>query len=634
MLNLPKSITLKQIRLTDDWLAELVARVYDAEWPVIAWAVIERPAGRLDVVGLALRRPLGRDLVIAEDVPGFRGYRSGAARLKVRSDQDLHHLAGHARLASPAPMAAPAEQSEALAVAESAPFAGQNLAASEPMAGPPVDLELRLKAWFSAFEAGLSRLAVRPYVRRKLIRAATPVELRDGWCLWTLTAFLQPVGEALVEGHWVDRLMPFDDWVRTVATLDNFRLALYDIRRFSQASYLNLQAAARAAVLHAGPPTTVSESVMTVAEQRLRAWSQDFITGLSQLKLPGYLRSRLRQAATPLTPAGVPGLLCPQVFMLADETNVSTDWTTRLLNFEDWVRRVAAIESFRDVFYQLGRVGARSYDLLLVRARDYLANLAATPPPGETTGAESRRATESTADLIDAAELQLLTLIGAEWDCRQQPILEHWRHTVEASADGRRPEHVLARLVDLRLVATQVVSGYRGNPPQLLSLTNDGAQVLRQRSTFEAVLAYQRYLERQATPEQIYLMLRASDLLTQAGYLVDRLPPEMKSGDDRSYWPDLVARRDPETLLIGLQMKSRSGAESQAARQRWQLHSTLNQNQIHVITPNQVITREVRSAILSIRYGHPITVFVTDLEAMAAALQSGESLWGSAREIG
>jgi hypothetical protein len=108
----------------------------------------------------------------------------------------------------------------------------------------------------------------------------------------------------------------------------------------------------------------------------------------------------------------------------------------------------------------------------------------------------------------------------------------------------------------------------------------------------------------------------------------------MKSGDDRSYWPDLVARRDPETLLIGLQTKSRSGAESQAARQRWQLHSTLNQNQIHVITPNQVITREVRSAILSIRYGHPITVFVTDLEAMAAALQSGESLWGSAREIG
>lgn len=227
-------------------------------------------------------------------------------------------------------------------------------------------------------------------------------------------------------------------------------------------------------------------------------------------------------------------------------------------------------------------------------------------------------------------------MIGTNWDCRPQPLLDHWRHTLNAAADGRQPEHVLARLIDLELVAVHSASGQRGQPSQLLSLTDELSrpQLLRRRSTVEVVLAYQRYLARQATPEKIYLMLRASDLLMQAGYHVDRFPPEMESGDARSYQPDLVARRETETLLIGLQTKFQSGAELQTNRARWQLHSRLNQDQIHVITPNPVITRAVRSAILSIRYGHPITVYVTDLDAMAAALQSGASLWGSAREIG
>ena len=73
MLNLPRSITLKQIRLTDDWLAELVARVYDAEWPVIAWAVIERPAGRLDVVGWPCADRRGATWSSLKMCPGFAG---------------------------------------------------------------------------------------------------------------------------------------------------------------------------------------------------------------------------------------------------------------------------------------------------------------------------------------------------------------------------------------------------------------------------------------------------------------------------------------------------------------------------------------------------------------------------------
>jgi hypothetical protein len=230
---------------------------------------------------------------------------------------------------------------------------------------------------------------------------------------------------------------------------------------------------------------------------------------------------------------------------------------------------------------------------------------------------------------VDAA---FLRLVGTSGECRRLALIETFtRQERSHESVGGADKKIVERLIDSGLIISTTVTGVRGNQPHLLSLAPKGKEVYRLIFEENPLAAYDHYIAVHKSPEQIYLMLQACDVLAEAGFKVDRFPRSEMREDHKVFAPDLRAYRGAEELFIEIETDAYKNEPQRDAK--WRTIAAGTNGHIYVIAQNVSTARLVRSEILQKRYDRPVTVGVVSLSELSEAVQQGAALWGELRTV-
>jgi hypothetical protein len=237
---------------------------------------------------------------------------------------------------------------------------------------------------------------------------------------------------------------------------------------------------------------------------------------------------------------------------------------------------------------------------------------------------------QSSTYTVDAAFLQM---VGASEECRRQVLIETFAQR-ERSREGRASgadEKITERLIKSGLLISIPVTGLRGNAPHLLRLDIKGKEAYRHIFEKDPLDIYDRYLSKHKSTAQTYLMLQACDALAGAGFQIERLPRTQLLPDNKIFDPDLRVWRGAEELFVEIETEAYKNEPQRKAK--WLTIAAGTRGYIYVIARDTATASLVRSEIMDIRYGRPVSVGVTSLPELIEATRRGEPLWGQLRSI-
>jgi len=133
-------------------------------------------------------------------------------------------------------------------------------------------------------------------------------------------------------------------------------------------------------------------------------------------------------------------------------------------------------------------------------------------------------------------------------------------------------------------------------------------------------------LNKHKSPEHTILILKAADILREAGYQVDVLPESIVLPDGSTYEPDLVAIGETTIFLECETGKAEPGQRFD----KWRRCYLATQGNIHVAVPNVEAMRAVRSDILYSLAVQNLTPYT--LRIMVLSKATKEALWQDVRE--
>jgi hypothetical protein len=132
-------------------------------------------------------------------------------------------------------------------------------------------------------------------------------------------------------------------------------------------------------------------------------------------------------------------------------------------------------------------------------------------------------------------------------------------------------------------------------------------------------------LNKHKTPEHVILILKAADILNDAGYRADVLPPSLTLPDGSIYEPDIVAMGE-KTIYLECEM---GRAEIGERLEKWRKCYMAGNGEIHVAVPNAEALRVVRSDILFSLTSLNLRPFT--LRIMDVSQATKEKLWQDVR---
>ena len=224
--------------------------------------------------------------------------------------------------------------------------------------------------------------------------------------------------------------------------------------------------------------------------------------------------------------------------------------------------------------------------------------------------------------------LRFVKAAGSTWECRRQRLVlmlnkpgadsGHLRSLPKSLAKSERPLIVLHGVADDEDDETDEAGearpagradvgaarklGQMGRPGNLVELTEDGRIAYQQIFGTPPLRAYEQYLARHKSDQQIALVLEAIDLLEWAGYTVERFPSVVNLPGDHRFAPDLVARKAGREIAIEVEVGS-AYYNPGDREQKWQNVAAATGRQIYVVTPNREIMQAIQTELMSWQVG-------------------------------
>jgi len=234
----------------------------------------------------------------------------------------------------------------------------------------------------------------------------------------------------------------------------------------------------------------------------------------------------------------------------------------------------------------------------------------------------------------------ILKMIG-ETGLARRPLIEaQAAQLLGIKKAGGSIQALLARLVDREMLEifkpwSAEGAGTGGRYPDLIRLTERGNLAFWLLTGRKApVNEYDLLLERHVSPEHTLLNLQAADILQEAGYRVDRTPPEIHLPDGGLFKPDLVLV-DSMGATLFVEVEREADKNKELRQSKWRNFAQASGGRLYVVCENRASMRAIRSEINFCLGSKQLVVSLTNLADLQAGKRGdGDSIWFEERSRG
>ena len=233
----------------------------------------------------------------------------------------------------------------------------------------------------------------------------------------------------------------------------------------------------------------------------------------------------------------------------------------------------------------------------------------------------------------------LVMVMGETGECRRNRLADLVGDRLGLLPRGGGVKRIFPRSVKMGLVETvpfqQVI---RGRSTHLLKLTPQGQKAYLFLTRTEPVRSLlDKMLVRHRSPEHAYLNMEAADLLEEAGYTVDRYPPEISLSEKGKFVPDLGATSSSDEVLW-IEVERDTRKSPQARRTKWTNYYEATGGHFVIVTADRSAMDKISSEIAFWAEARPLRIWMTNItEAKAGDRGRDGSIWlyqrGSERSV-
>ncbi|MEW6402837.1 MAG: hypothetical protein AB1649_13625 [Chloroflexota bacterium] len=205
---------------------------------------------------------------------------------------------------------------------------------------------------------------------------------------------------------------------------------------------------------------------------------------------------------------------------------------------------------------------------------------------------------------------------------------------------GGSLQALITRLTDLQLIETfrpwaADGAGTGGRFPDLVRLAERGQMAYwLLAGENPGMNEYDLLLERHVSPEHTLLNLQAADVLREAGYQVNLIPPDVNLPDGSLFKPDLVLI-DEQGALLFVEVERDTDKNIEQRQAKWRNFYQASGGKMFVVCDNRSCMRNIRSEINYCLGNKPLVVSLTNLADLQAGKRGeGNSVWLEARKRG
>jgi hypothetical protein len=236
------------------------------------------------------------------------------------------------------------------------------------------------------------------------------------------------------------------------------------------------------------------------------------------------------------------------------------------------------------------------------------------------------------ADTFDR-DSTILKMIGEKGHSRRPIIETHAAEILGIKKPGGSIQSLIARLVRLDLIDIyrpwkSEGAGTGGRYPDLVRLIDKGNLAYwlltgkrPKPNEFDALL------KSHVTPEHTLLNLQAADVLCEAGYKVNLIPPDIRLPSGGLFKPDIVMV-DEHGVTLFVEVERGANKDLEKRQAKWRNFYQASGGRIHVVCDNRTCMRNIRSEINYFLGKQQAAVFLTNLADLQAGKRGvGESVW-------
>jgi hypothetical protein len=256
---------------------------------------------------------------------------------------------------------------------------------------------------------------------------------------------------------------------------------------------------------------------------------------------------------------------------------------------------------------------------------------ASTPPPLHRlhTGPEPEWMGKWRQAETFQRDAALVMAMGETGECRRNRLADLVGDRLGLRPRGGGVKRIFPRLVNIGLVETvpfqQVI---RGRSTHLLKLTPQGQKAYLFLTRTEPVPSLlDEMLMRHKSPEHAYLNMEAADLLEEAGYTVDRYPPEISLSERGKFVPDLGATSSADEVLW-IEVERDTRKSPQARKTKWTNYYEATGGHFVIVTADRSAMDKISSEIAFWADARPLRIWMTNItEAKAGDRGRDGSIW-------
>jgi hypothetical protein len=237
-------------------------------------------------------------------------------------------------------------------------------------------------------------------------------------------------------------------------------------------------------------------------------------------------------------------------------------------------------------------------------------------------------------------DASVLKMIG-ETGLARRPLIEvQAAELLGIKKAGGSIQALITRLTNLGVIQVfrpwqDEGAGSGGRLPDLVRLTDLGEIAVWLLSGKKAVKnEYDLLIERHVTPEHTLLNLMAGEVLREAGYAVNLMPPDIKLPDGAIFQPDIVLRDEQGTVLY-VEVEREANKDIEQRQAKWRNFHQASGGVMYVFCDNKSGMNRIISEMNYALGNRSAIIFLTNLaELQAGKRGNGDSIWLKTRRKG
>lgn len=230
-------------------------------------------------------------------------------------------------------------------------------------------------------------------------------------------------------------------------------------------------------------------------------------------------------------------------------------------------------------------------------------------------------------------DASVLMMIG-ETGLARKPLIEaQAAELLGIKKAGGSIQALITRLSDLGVIQVfrpwkDEGAGSGGRLPNLIRLTELGETAVWLLTGKKAVKnEYDVLLERHVTPEHTMLNLMAGDVLREAGYVVNLLPPDIKLPNGSVFQPDIVLR-DERGAVLYVEVEREANKDLEQRQAKWRNFHQASGGVMYIFCDNKSGMNRIISEMNYALGNQSAVIFLTNLVELQAGRRGGEdSIW-------